>query len=105
MDYLKRDHCVDPNYGIYVFKWDHYGEGNEESDFRIYPIFREGVLLFDGYNYKIDNIGSDLKKQIKMTWSRDYFNEEKYYFLLKSLMKFEEENNGRITFMSEKIMK
>ena len=45
--------------GLYKYEWNHK-DINKEWTHRMYPIFKEGLVIFDGYNYKLDIVSNEV---------------------------------------------
>ena len=66
-------------FGLYKYEWIHQ-ESVLECNHRIYPVFEDGLVLFDGYNYKKDTVSNAIKALLDLRWEKEYFTNNKNYF-------------------------
>ena len=85
---------------IIYFCLNELEENNEKHIYRIWPIFNNGRILIDGYNYKIEGISSTNKQLLKIFNTGLLFSTDNQYMLVKNLYDFEIDTDGSSTFLT-----
>ena len=73
--------------------------------YRIWPIFLQGKILIDEYNYKIEGISGTNKNLLKIFNTGILFKTDKQYELVKNLYDFEMSIDESSTFLTNAELK
>ena len=92
MDDLKENARDGSNGDLYEVNCD---EDNDEMHlYRIHPIFSEGTILMDGYNFKIEGYDDKRKARLGIKFNGGFFDDEGRYNVIEKINWFERDNNG-----------